>query len=760
MNNLDIRQFFFTNSKRSLENIVHHCIPKESLPHQFQLQDIIGRYKDGGAIVKFGFKSADKEKTESSLEIVKHINNYLSTNRTLAPYNFQPVRSFLVKGHPFLEDMVSRFPSLRIRIEFQGEPINIEKLYGHLRTYGRIYDIAAYPNPTTGKDPARYAIVQFTRIRSATSARTCLHGCVIGNTRLNILYESQLRTNVVKEFVQEHPKIAIPFFAAIIAGITYAIFDPLREFCIISKITQRFNPEEYRIYRWLRRETWAKLVPVAELDRNAWADDPVHLQKLQSWFREKPETFIIVSGPSGSGKSELVKAALENRKNKLVLDCEELVNARNRSEVTKILAKQVGYFPVFTWIASLSTLLETVVAATTGQPTGLSTTPESMNKDILEMVGVAIADLVPLEKKESARRILAKKTLTVRIQRWLGKNFGTPEQKEAIEELEADDEIDNFDPRSVIPVVFIDGFMKDTPNNQLNWNDMAEWAALLVKNEIAHVVFVSSNVESGKVLAKALPGKSFSSINLMDAPKEVAYNFLSRHLGMEKISDDIEEIVDAFGGRLNELEQLVQKIKLDITPKDAFNEIVQRNVIEVRKYGFGELVDDEDYDLDWSVIQFWEIVKLLAEAKTLNYDEMKWGDFFDGKDKPIRAMEHADLINILHYDGRPNSIRPAKPIYYTVFKRLTEDTVFAASMEIETFTFLKKEATEKLTKIQDEILSLSQIYNGKPPREIDHRVRYLLSKVKSLQSNIEEYEKKIKHYTDIVSKSWVDTYND
>lgn len=30
---------------------------------------------------------------------------------------------------------------------------------------------------------------------------------------------------------------------------------------------------------------------------------------------------------------------------------------------------------------------------------------------------------------------------------------------------------------------------------------------------------------------------------------------------------------------------------------------------------------------------------------------MKWGEFFDGKDKPIRAMEHADLINILHYDG-------------------------------------------------------------------------------------------------------------
>lgn len=129
------------------------------------------------------------------------MNDYLSTNRTLAPYNFQPVRSFLVKGHPFLEDMVSRFPSLRLRIEFQGEPINIENLYQHVRLYGKIYDIAAYPNPTVGKDPARYAIVQFTRIRSATSARTCLHGHQIGNTRLNILYESQLVKYIIYKYI-------------------------------------------------------------------------------------------------------------------------------------------------------------------------------------------------------------------------------------------------------------------------------------------------------------------------------------------------------------------------------------------------------------------------------------------------------------------------------------------------------------------------------------------------------------------------------
>lgn len=129
---------------------------------------------------------------QAAKEIVSKVNTYLESKRTLAPFNFRPVRSFLVKGHPFLEDMVRRYPTTRLRIEFQGDAIGVEKLYQHLRQYGKIYDIALYPNPASGKDPARYAIVQFTRVRAATSARNCLHGHLIHDTRLNILYERQM----------------------------------------------------------------------------------------------------------------------------------------------------------------------------------------------------------------------------------------------------------------------------------------------------------------------------------------------------------------------------------------------------------------------------------------------------------------------------------------------------------------------------------------------------------------------------------------
>ncbi|KAI8081771.1 RNA12 protein-domain-containing protein [Halteromyces radiatus] len=759
MNSFDFRQFVFRNTDRSLENVANRCIPTENLPYNFKLLDIIGRNKDGGAIIKFGYQSGDEQKMEAAKEIVSKVNIFLEGKRTLAPFNFRPVRSFLVKGHPFLEDMVRRYPSLRLRVEFQGEPVSVEKLYKHLRQYGKIYDIALYPNPAAGKDPARYAIVQFTRIRAATSARNCLHGHLIGDTRLNILYERQMHTNAVKDWLMNHPRITIPTLAATAAGITYAIFDPLREFFVISRITQRFNPEEYSFYRWLRRETWARLVPYQDSDRNMWNDDPVHLQKLKSWFREKPDSFVIVNGPSGSGKSELVKAALDDRRNKVMIDCEELVNSRNKSEMTKALAKQVGYFPVFTWVASLSNLIETLVTATTGQHTGLSTTPESQNKGILEVVGIALADIAPMERAEYERKRHEKDTFTKKLTRWMERHFGTTEEIELAEKEE--NEEDDYDSRAHIPVVFIDNFMKDASKNTVLWEDLAEWAALLVKNELAHVVFVSSNVATGKILAKALPGKSFSTVNLLDAPPEVSMEFLTRNLGEEKITPELYDIVDALGGRLNELELLVQKLKLDIPPQVAFDDIVQRNVIEIRKYGFGEMVDDEyDVNLDWSVIQFWQIVKLLTKANSINYDELKWSDYFDGKDKPIRAMEHSELISILHHDGRPNSIRPGKPVYYTVFKRLLEDKVFAASMEIETHTYLKKTAEDKLTKLQQQIIELSQVYNGKPPREIDQRIRYLLTKVKTLQAKIEDCEKSIKENMTIVTTTWSDTQSE
>jgi hypothetical protein len=55
-----------------------------------------------------------------------------------------------------------------------------------------------------------------------------------------------------------------------------------------------------------------------------------------------------------------------------------------------------------------------------------------------------------------------------------------------------------------IPVVIIDGYMSRDkgPHSKELWTFIAEWAAVLVENHVAHVIFISNNVTASKPLSK------------------------------------------------------------------------------------------------------------------------------------------------------------------------------------------------------------------------------------------------------------------
>lgn len=140
---------------------------------------------------------------------------------------------------------------------------------------------------------------------------------------------------------------------------------------------------------------------------------------------------------------------------------------------------------------------------------------------------------------------------------------------------------------------------------------------------------------------------------------------------------------------------------------------------------------------------------------------MKWGPAFLGDDAPLKAMERAELIAIVQKEGRANSIRPGKPVFYTVFHRLTSDTIFAASMEVETNMALKKQSEADIAKLEDNINKLTNINApNRPPKEIETRIKFLLTKVASIQKLIEEYDNNIKASKDVISKAWVDDNDD
>lgn len=82
-------------------------------------------------------------------------------------------------------------------------------------------------------------------------------------------------------------------------------------------------------------------------------------------------------------------------------------------------------------------------------------------------------------------------------------------------------------------------------------------------------------------------------------------------------------------------------------------------------------------------------------------------------------------------------------------------------MEVESNMALKKQSEADMTKLEDIINRLSNISQGsRPPREIENRIKYLLTKVASVQKLIEEYDANIKAAKEMISNAWVEENDD
>jgi hypothetical protein len=88
-----------------------------------------------------------------------------------------------------------------------------------------------------------------------------------------------------------------------------------------------------------------------------------------------PSTVAFVHGPQGSGKSRLVNMVLDDisansttgPRTTLIIDCKELLKSATDSQVVNDLAKQTGYWPVFTFLDSLNSLIDLASVGLIGQ---------------------------------------------------------------------------------------------------------------------------------------------------------------------------------------------------------------------------------------------------------------------------------------------------------------------------------------------------------------------------------------------------------
>ncbi|KAF9962961.1 mitochondrial escape protein 2 [Modicella reniformis] len=719
--------------------------PENGMPFHFKIGGIEPRLKDGGMFVHFSFVHPTSYTTKEALkEIESRCEQYLMGHGHYMWFNLQKVRAFLVKGSPFLEDMGSRYPNKKIRIEYFGE-LGVEGLYGLFRKYGKIVDILQLPS---AKDMPKQAIIQYQFMRSSTSAKNCLHGAEINGVKLSVNFEKTLKGNVIWTWLTNHPRISVPLGGFMIAGISFIIFDPLRIFSMHAKIIQLFSVNEYSLLKWLRKETVGRLIrtPAEPLQTTGWREREQEEEKLRVWLRNPPETFAIVQGPRGAGKTDMVQYAIKDKTHKIIIRCEELANARSEGEILTNLAKQVGYIPLFQFMNNLNNMMDMAIAATTGQKAGLSATFEGQMKKILDTLTIAIQQTSPTKNmssispeaimkkieatlEEKARKAELHSSSTASSYR-MSTNYLDPKGK-AKEKAKKDKrkEYNKWCDPDDIPVVVIDGFMSKEkgPYAKELWTFLADWAALLAENHIAHVVFISNNIAAPKPLSKALPNMTFETIVLSDATLDSAMEFVHKHLDQTEYPD------------------LIQPVKVI---GDAKNDILGRAVIEVRKSAFDFETGDKK-SISWTPIQFWVIMKQLAVKEAVSYDEFKIHPLFKGDEAPFGAMEQSELISIANKNGRPFSMRPGKPIYQAAFLDILSDEGFAAVMDLDTATFLEKAEMANVAKWEGELKELAHLLHqngswffggGRIPKEVDTRFKWLVKKLAESHAKIEKYE--------------------
>ncbi|KAF9913269.1 mitochondrial escape protein 2 [Linnemannia zychae] len=770
----DIRYSLLKPGWRSLERKAKTELvpPEKNMPFHFKIGGIEPRLKDGGMFVHFSYVRPSSYTTKEALkEIESRCEQHLISKGHYMWFNFQKVRAFLVKGSPFLEDLASRYPNSRIRVEFSGN-LNVEALYTLFRKYGKIMDIVLLP---AVKDMPRQAIVQYSFMRASTSAKSCLHGMEVNGTQLSVTYERTLQGNVIWTWLTNHPKITVPFGGMVLAGMSFMVFDPIRVFSMHSKITQLFNINEYPLLRWLRKETVGRLTrsPLDSMQTGGWRERAHDEEKLRVWLRTAPESFAIVHGPRGAGKTEMVEYVIKDKKHKVIIRCDELANARSEGELLTNLAKQVGYIPLFQFMNTINNMVDVAITATTGQKAGLSATFEGQLKKILDTLSIAIQQASPvsdlsntspdaimkrieatLEEKTRLSEILKTGTcaptnaLSGATNSLSGQNRRLTKVKRHRREISSDDKDIECDPDE-IPVIVIDGYMsrEKGPHAKELWTYLADWAAVLVENHIAHVVFLTNNVTASKPLAKSLPNMPFEHIVLTDATLESALEFVYNHLDRDEYPDLIKS-VQTIGGRLTDLELFVQKIKSGAKPEDAVKDILGRAVVEVRKNAF-DFDNSDGRTLNWTPLQFWAVMKQLAAFEAASFDELKIHPLFKNDESAFSAMEQAELISIVHKHGRPYAVRPGKPIYKAAFQAILSDVGFTAVMDLESSTHLEKEEMIKVAKWEAELKELSNLLHtdgswlfggGRVPKEVDTRVKWLMKKLAESHTKVEKYE--------------------
>lgn len=741
----DVRQWisYVIVSDKRPEAIQSHVMklanPEEngsvSIPG-LEITKLVPIKRDGGAFVKF---KVPPNYTVSELNSKIQQNTVKESKHGLLNWITQSA-AFPVKGVPWIEDL-RRFPNRTIKVKFTGPALSEEELYSLFRRYGTIYDI----KPASEED--KKATVIFRSFRGAICSKNCITGMKLNDTTLHIQYEKYNSKNVLIDWLVNHTRIAIPLILAVLATLAVVIFDPIREFCIENKITNKFIlSKKNSVVKWVNDLTNTTISSFQKLigqdakggpRRGLWSERLDIVKELKLWIEENVNTFIIVRGPRGTGKHELVmQHALHDRDNILYIDCDKLVKSRTDSQFISNAAHEVGYFPVFPWLNSFSNVIDLGVQGLTGQKSGFAESKDVQFRNILSSVLIAVRNI----SLSGYKAIIGS-----------GEN-ATPVKEEDFLQQHPEKK----------PVIVIDRFSttNKSESNAFVYKELADWTAMLISMNLAHVIFLTEDVGTSQFLSESLPDQVFKTIGLSDASHESAKSYVLGQLQddnvadtsddenlqekkldavkLHSISEDLDKALGPIGGRMLDLQAFVRRVKSGEAPLEALDRMVSQTAEQITQIFLSK-------DQGMKNAQAWELMKLLAENEEVSFKKLIYNPLFkSAPESGLIELERNGLIGISRDRGIMDKIVPAKPIYRAAFQNLVKDQ--SVSKVLETAYLLKiiSAETQKIQKFEEEVQKLSYFANE---RAFRGRLSYLADKIDLSNENIIKAEAAIKAFS-------------
>ncbi|TFK42802.1 RNA12 protein-domain-containing protein [Crucibulum laeve] len=800
----------------------------------FRVLELDPQQKDGGVFVKFSYTPDAEEQDEEVLaEIESALREEGSKKGGLPSWSgLRGGNVWLVKGTPWREDM-NRFASPILQIAFEGPDVHEQLLYQLCRPYGRISDLTL-PAPVPA-GTLRSSIVTFRHLHAATIARNVIHGVnfpanpstadtkSVTRTRLRASYQKPIQAHAIRDWMSSHPKIMLPLIVFLLGTLTYTIFDPIRALMVEGKLLDWFDYRKFKLYKWLRVNAIDRLsitfrgnstsgeAPPAEV----WRERKDAEAAMKSYLADMPTTIAFVHGPQGSGKTRMLEAILkESGRNALMIDCRELHKATSDSQLVGALASQTGYWPVFTFLNSMNTLIDLASVGLIGQKTGMSSSLSDQLQQILNVVATALKGVSSAHRAETQRQIRQhEQSDTIRADEerkreqlkrgtWHDGRLDCVAGNGIMSELGIGDEVidngeviiasatqeeqwekeererqekeagrrqktkEDMEAVNSLPIVVIRNFAAKVGGNKEELlTVLAQWAAMLAENQIAHVIVISDNRENAKRLANALPSKPLNSISLSDADAASSLSFVKQKLHDAGIdvgfTAEETKYVERLGGRASDLESLIHKVQSGQTVQEAVEDIIHRSVGELRKNAFGDDVDDAK-NLPWTREQAWKVLRLLSEKIEAPYYDVLLDFPFKGDEAPLRHMEHAELITIGMHNGRPASIRPGKPVFKWVFERLVNDKIFQATQDIAFNEKLIASAESTVRTCEEELKALKGMMGAEPRHWWDwivgrrsacrERAKYVCEKMLASEKKMEGLERKNAELKKVLAK--------